>query len=211
MQQRNNNQKVEMGTGWSQEGASQSEASAQQSELEPHQSTPSRIKGVCNTVESKPISDHNEEKAKAKQTAQKIPHNFEDILKDADCPRDKSSAEEKLGQLQAGILLNQKKKASLSVSLVHLKHLYLYLNIYLFFLSNGKFHTSRVPLLWQKYWVDKNSNNCFMVYARDLSICWVEDLRYWKWTSMKETRYTYIHIKKFLFSLNKDAYVANVY
>ncbi|KAM7270381.1 hypothetical protein ACFE04_029595 [Oxalis oulophora] len=32
------------------------------------------------------------------------------------------------------------------------------------------------------YWVDKTSNkNCFMLFARDLSITWSEDSRYWNW------------------------------
>ncbi|XP_021294754.1 lectin-like [Herrania umbratica] len=39
----------------------------------------------------------------------------------------------------------------------------------------------------KKYWVDKKSNkNCFMLFARDLSITWAEDHRYWHWTNQKE-------------------------
>ncbi|BBH01296.1 phloem protein 2-A1 [Prunus dulcis] len=38
-----------------------------------------------------------------------------------------------------------------------------------------------------RYWVDKKSNNCFMVYARDLLITWAEDNRYWLWPSLQET------------------------
>jgi hypothetical protein len=32
------------------------------------------------------------------------------------------------------------------------------------------------------YWVEKNSiKNCFMLFARDLSITWSEDTRFWQW------------------------------
>ncbi|KAI8014714.1 Protein PHLOEM PROTEIN 2-LIKE A1 [Camellia lanceoleosa] len=34
-----------------------------------------------------------------------------------------------------------------------------------------------------KYFVDKKTNkNCFMLFARKLNICWIDDSRYWKWT-----------------------------
>ncbi|KAI7751439.1 hypothetical protein M8C21_022922 [Ambrosia artemisiifolia] len=40
----------------------------------------------------------------------------------------------------------------------------------------------------QKYWVDKASHgNCFLVYARDLTITWGGDKRYWHWTNIQET------------------------
>ncbi|VVA22681.1 PREDICTED: PHLOEM PROTEIN 2-LIKE [Prunus dulcis] len=39
----------------------------------------------------------------------------------------------------------------------------------------------------KKYWIDKKSNNCFMVYARELSISWAEDDRNWLWPSLQET------------------------
>uniref|UniRef100_A0A7N0ZZS2 Uncharacterized protein n=1 Tax=Kalanchoe fedtschenkoi TaxID=63787 RepID=A0A7N0ZZS2_KALFE len=38
----------------------------------------------------------------------------------------------------------------------------------------------------KKYWVDQAGNNCFIVYARDLSITWSEDGRYWQWLSQKD-------------------------
>ncbi|WJX44520.1 hypothetical protein P8452_31484 [Trifolium repens] len=39
----------------------------------------------------------------------------------------------------------------------------------------------------KKYWVDKKSNaNCFMLYARALSITWAEDPNYWKWIQQKD-------------------------
>lgn len=41
----------------------------------------------------------------------------------------------------------------------------------------------------QKYWIDRTNNaNCFMLYAKDLSITWVEDNCYWNWVEIKETR-----------------------
>ncbi|KAK6267529.1 hypothetical protein QUC31_011689 [Theobroma cacao] len=39
-----------------------------------------------------------------------------------------------------------------------------------------------------KYWVNKKLNKyCFMLFARDLSISWVEEHRYWRWSYQKET------------------------
>ncbi|KAL0442338.1 UNVERIFIED_CONTAM: protein PHLOEM PROTEIN 2-LIKE A1 [Sesamum latifolium] len=39
----------------------------------------------------------------------------------------------------------------------------------------------------QKYWVEKGSNrNCFILFARDLSITWADDDRFWHWTLLKE-------------------------
>ncbi|KAG2688087.1 hypothetical protein I3760_09G077500 [Carya illinoinensis] len=39
----------------------------------------------------------------------------------------------------------------------------------------------------EKYWVDKNSKNCFFLYARNLTITWGADKRYWQWRSIQET------------------------
>ncbi|KAJ8484884.1 hypothetical protein OPV22_017369 [Ensete ventricosum] len=45
------------------------------------------------------------------------------------------------------------------------------------FLSNNR----------KKYWVDeKTGGNCFALVARDLSITWGDDPRYWQWLPMKE-------------------------
>lgn len=41
----------------------------------------------------------------------------------------------------------------------------------------------------QKYWIDRNMKNCFMLYAKDLSITWGEDGTYWHWPIIKESRY----------------------
>ncbi|KAH1055037.1 hypothetical protein J1N35_033102 [Gossypium stocksii] len=38
----------------------------------------------------------------------------------------------------------------------------------------------------KKYWVDKNNKNCFMLFARDLSIAWAETSRHWHWFYQKE-------------------------
>ncbi|BAT74855.1 hypothetical protein VIGAN_01262600 [Vigna angularis var. angularis] len=39
----------------------------------------------------------------------------------------------------------------------------------------------------KKYWVEKKSNsNCFVVYARALSITWAENQNYWTWEQKKE-------------------------
>nr|DAD43885.1 TPA_asm: hypothetical protein HUJ06_002115 [Nelumbo nucifera] len=77
------------------------------------------------------------------KTEPKFPHNYEAIIKDADCPVNRSSIEKLLEQLYSGVFLNQKRK---------------------------------------KYWVQKNSgHNCFMLFARDLSITWGENKGYWHW------------------------------
>ncbi|KAL0352691.1 UNVERIFIED_CONTAM: protein PHLOEM PROTEIN 2-LIKE A1 [Sesamum angustifolium] len=39
-----------------------------------------------------------------------------------------------------------------------------------------------------KYWVEKGSNrNCFILFARDLSITWADDDRFWHWPLLKES------------------------
>ncbi|XP_065852490.1 protein PHLOEM PROTEIN 2-LIKE A1-like [Euphorbia lathyris] len=51
-------------------------------------------------------------------------------------------------------------------------------------LCNGIFLTQNK----KKYWVEKKSNaNCFFLYARDLSITWSEDNRFWHWHNLSET------------------------
>ncbi|XP_028759271.1 protein PHLOEM PROTEIN 2-LIKE A1-like [Neltuma alba] len=45
----------------------------------------------------------------------------------------------------------------------------------------------------KKFWMNKKSNcNCFMLYARALSITWGEDHRYWKWIQLQESSGTMI-------------------
>lgn len=40
----------------------------------------------------------------------------------------------------------------------------------------------------KKYWVEKKCySNCFMLFAKDLSITWGGDARYWKWPSICES------------------------
>ncbi|KAJ3670212.1 hypothetical protein LUZ60_010536 [Juncus effusus] len=39
----------------------------------------------------------------------------------------------------------------------------------------------------KKYWVDEKGHNCFMLFARDLSIIWGEDERYFRWISENES------------------------
>ncbi|KAK7362503.1 hypothetical protein VNO77_04619 [Canavalia gladiata] len=49
----------------------------------------------------------------------------------------------------------------------------------------------------KKYWVEKKSNsncNCFLLYARALSITWGEDKRYWKWVQQNEASGTMIEV-----------------
>ncbi|KAG8657480.1 protein PHLOEM PROTEIN 2-LIKE A1 [Manihot esculenta] len=40
----------------------------------------------------------------------------------------------------------------------------------------------------RKYWIERMSNsNCFFLFARDLSITWAEDSRFWHWPYIHET------------------------
>ncbi|KAK9133952.1 hypothetical protein Scep_013480 [Stephania cephalantha] len=79
----------------------------------------------------------------------KLPHNYKDIIKEADSSISEVSPEKILDRLHSGVFLNQKRK---------------------------------------KYWVEKNKGlNCFMLYARNLSITWAEDKRYWNWPYAVET------------------------
>ncbi|QCD82873.1 Phloem protein 2-like [Vigna unguiculata] len=48
-----------------------------------------------------------------------------------------------------------------------------------------------------KYWVEKKSNsNCFVLYARALSITWAENQNYWKWEQQKVENGTMIELAK---------------
>ncbi|KAL3654582.1 hypothetical protein CASFOL_001567 [Castilleja foliolosa] len=95
-----------------------------------------------------PESNNANHKPSQSKKQVSLPHKYEDILKHADSPVDKST-DKLLEQLYAGVVLNQNKK---------------------------------------KYWVEKESNrNCFFLFARDLSITWAEDNRFWAWPSLKES------------------------
>ncbi|KAJ0081720.1 hypothetical protein Patl1_11886 [Pistacia atlantica] len=50
-----------------------------------------------------------------------------------------------------------------------------------------------------KYWVNNESgSNSFMLFARDLSVTWGDDQRYWKWTSLKETSDVFVDVAELL-------------
>jgi hypothetical protein len=38
-----------------------------------------------------------------------------------------------------------------------------------------------------KYWVDERNSNCFMLFAKNLSITWSDDVNYWTWFTEKES------------------------
>lgn len=47
--------------------------------------------------------------------------------------------------------------------------------------------------LMQKYWVDEKTRcNCFVLFARALSITWGDDPRYWIWRPVRETKYVLV-------------------
>ncbi|XP_057510722.1 protein PHLOEM PROTEIN 2-LIKE A1-like [Actinidia eriantha] len=51
----------------------------------------------------------------------------------------------------------------------------------------------------KKYWVERKSNsNCFMLFARDLSITWAENNQYWHWPYLKETSDVSIDVAELL-------------
>ncbi|PON45572.1 Phloem protein [Parasponia andersonii] len=140
-----------MGAGLSQDEASQSQPSVEQTSSNSQsliEAKPSEIeaKATDNTSEAKP----NGTKAKEAEKALRGIHKLEEITKDADGTVEYSSPDKLLTKLQDGIFLNQMRKASF------------------------------------KYWIDRMANNCFMLYARDLSITWAEDNSYWRWPRHKE-------------------------
>ncbi|KAL7247617.1 hypothetical protein ACSBR2_002516 [Camellia fascicularis] len=50
-----------------------------------------------------------------------------------------------------------------------------------------------------KYFVDKKSDkNCFVLFARELNICWNDNPRYWRWTTLKETSGEEIEVAELL-------------
>ncbi|XP_043690402.1 uncharacterized protein LOC122641141 isoform X1 [Telopea speciosissima] len=51
----------------------------------------------------------------------------------------------------------------------------------------------------KKYWIDpKTGYNCFMLFARDLSITWGDDKSYWKWDSLQETSNVHVDIAELI-------------
>ncbi|KAI4296954.1 hypothetical protein L6164_036870 [Bauhinia variegata] len=46
----------------------------------------------------------------------------------------------------------------------------------------------------KKYWLDKSYSNCFMLYARALSITWSENKNYWRWVPTEDTSGTMIDV-----------------
>lgn len=51
----------------------------------------------------------------------------------------------------------------------------------------------------KKYWVERSSNgNCFMIFARNLSITWIEDNRFWNWLSPNETSDVLVDVAELL-------------
>ncbi|KAL9276586.1 hypothetical protein ACSQ67_025844 [Phaseolus vulgaris] len=96
----------------------------------------------------------------------RIPHNYEHILKDADSSVGNSSS--------WGKLLDQLYAA------VFLAH-----------------KTKASSMSFKKYWVEKKSNsNCFVLYARALSITWAENQNYWRWEQQKEESGTMIELAR---------------
>lgn len=93
-----------MGTGWSQDETPQVREESLPQITE--QASP-----------RKPIISHSTEKDSSRVSDAitpevKLPHNYEAIVKHADSPFDDSSTEKLYNQLQAGVFLNQEKKAS---------------------------------------------------------------------------------------------------
>ncbi|XP_020978085.1 protein PHLOEM PROTEIN 2-LIKE A1 [Arachis ipaensis] len=57
----------------------------------------------------------------------------------------------------------------------------------------------------KKYWIEEKSNsNCFMLYARALSITWAENQHYWKWVTQKESSGTIIEYEVSFIVMLKD-------
>ncbi|KAL5775462.1 hypothetical protein ACOSP7_013019 [Xanthoceras sorbifolium] len=113
--------------------------------------TPTRSESEDTCIVREIVIESDEETGANTVPDQKLPHNYEAILKDADADFhiDNSSIELLYKQLEDGVFLNQKR---------------------------------------QKYWVDKESgSNSFMLYAREFSISWGGDNRFWHWYTEPET------------------------
>uniref|UniRef100_A0A1D1YYU8 Protein PHLOEM PROTEIN 2-LIKE A1 n=1 Tax=Anthurium amnicola TaxID=1678845 RepID=A0A1D1YYU8_9ARAE len=51
----------------------------------------------------------------------------------------------------------------------------------------------------KKFWVDEKSGcNCFTLFARELSITWGNDKRYWEWYSWQEARFATVEVARLL-------------
>ncbi|CBI27170.3 lectin-like [Vitis vinifera] len=50
----------------------------------------------------------------------------------------------------------------------------------------------------KKFWMEKKFNNCFMIFARNLSITWAEDSRYWHWLKIKETSDVFVDVAELI-------------
>ncbi|KAM1485614.1 hypothetical protein TB1_036452 [Malus domestica] len=50
----------------------------------------------------------------------------------------------------------------------------------------------------KSYWVDEDGKNCFMLYAKDLTIIWSGDRRYWRWSPLKVTRDASVDVAELL-------------
>ncbi|KAF7841428.1 protein PHLOEM PROTEIN 2-LIKE A1-like [Senna tora] len=122
------------------------------------------IKGVS-------IKPNSDDYKLMKQPSLSFTQSLQDILKNADSPIDKSSEHKIYDQLYSGIFLHHKTQACKS-----------------FFLLIS------IPEL-NKYWMNKKSNsNCFMFYARALSISWADNEKYWRWVSLEESNGTMIEV-----------------
>lgn len=116
-----------MGTGWSQDEASQCQLgekpSYNESQHNVQKTTPPRLSETESSTVGKAaeVKAKAEEKGldaklcetKAKATGEiKFPYNYDHILRDADSPIDRTSMQKLYDQLCSGIFLNQKRKAS---------------------------------------------------------------------------------------------------
>lgn len=123
--------------------------------------------------------DNKEKEAREKLGGEvKLGHCLDVILKNADVALHYPSFVKLYDQLVAGILLN--KGAIVSATI------YIYINFNFTFVYHKHIKSKYLLsfLFTQKYIFDKKLNShWYFIFARALSIAWIEDKRYWKWGS----------------------------
>uniref|UniRef100_A0A2P2P3I6 Protein PHLOEM PROTEIN 2-LIKE A1-like n=1 Tax=Rhizophora mucronata TaxID=61149 RepID=A0A2P2P3I6_RHIMU len=167
-----------MGTEWSQDGASQSQP--QPSDEEPmHRKSPGTVTveekateaGVSDT-KSKTLGKKAAAQFKSQEKKGKETRATDDSTQHRDTKSIIKAAQVKLPHKCEAILRGGDANPPICWSPIDKLYDQLYRGV---FLNQNR----------KKYWVEKeSSSNCFMLFARDLSITWADDTDYWRWISL---------------------------
>ncbi|KAK9920846.1 hypothetical protein M0R45_029387 [Rubus argutus] len=179
-----------MGTGCSKDEASQSQKQSDHN----HEAKLKQVQVTEKTIV-----------AQVKKQQQQLPHNYEAIVR---CRLTHQVCRTPVWTTLCWNILEPKEEGKPCITLKTFIYIYImllywqnFLILTALFLPQGKFYSIVVIISKQgqlKYWLDKKSNNCFMVYPRDLNITWGEDNRYWQWPSLEETSNVFIEAAELL-------------